>query len=107
MALLNFKFSKPWYLQSDVIDVLSISNSRLKRYMTEVLSSGGDLADMGYLKFLGCKEACWNPVKLMQWVLENKLEKTPVYDYEVADQKRAQMQVINLQQKQQQKKEAV
>ena len=73
--------------------------------MAEWHKNGGDLAEMGYMKFQGFKEACWDPVKLSQWLIDNKLEKTPRYDYEFAEQKKVQMNLINLQKKQQQLKE--
>ena len=39
-----------------MLDKASMSNSQLKRYMSEFQKSGGDLADMGYMKFKGYKE---------------------------------------------------
>jgi len=103
MELGNFKFDKPWYLQSELLIVLSMSSACLKRYMQEQKTKGTDLSEMGYMKFKGFKEACWNPHKLMAWILENKIEQAPKYDYDLADQKREQMRVINLNNKQQQK----
>ena len=64
--------------------------------MSEVQEGKGNLADMGYLKFEGYKEACWNPVLLLQWLIENKLEIIPKYDYELAEQRRVRMGVVNL-----------
>ena len=63
--------------------------------MLEVQESGGNLADMGYMKFEGYKEACWIPGLLLNWLIENKIEKIPQYDYELAEQKRLRMKVIN------------
>ena len=63
--------------------------------MLEVQESGGNLADMGYMKFEGYKEACWIPGLLLNWLIENKIEKIPQYDYELAEQKRLRMGVIN------------
>ena len=96
METINFKFDKPWYRQSELLEKLSMSNACLKRFMAERLKGGGDLSDMGYLKFEGFKEACWCPVKLLNWIIENKLEKEPKYDYELAEQKRVRMNVVNL-----------
>ena len=95
MDLINFKFDKPWHRQSEVLEKLSMSNACLKRYMAEQLKGGGTLSDMGYLKFEGFKEACWCPVKLSNWLIENKLEKEPQYDYDLAEQKRVQMGLVN------------
>jgi len=96
MDLINYKFDKPWYRQSEVLDKLSMSNACLKRYMSEQLKGGGDLSDMGYLKFEGFKEACWCPVKLLNWIIENKLETEPKYDYDKLEQQKLQMGVVNL-----------
>ena len=92
---MSFKYNKPWYRQTEVLDKLSMSNSQLKRYMTDWQKGGGDLAEMGYLKFKGFKEACWDPVKLAQWLIDNQLETIPKYDYEHAEQKRVRMGLIN------------
>ena len=101
MEVISFKFDKPWYRQTEMLVMLSMSPACIKRYMLEVQKDGGDLADMGYMKFDGFKEACWNPVLLLQWIVENKLEVIPRYDYELAEQKRTQMNVINLKKQQQ------
>ena len=97
MEMLDFKFEKPWYRQSELWEKLSMSNACLKRYMKEQLDDKkGDLTEMGYLKFQGFKEVCWNPQKFVFWLIENKLEKEPTYDYELAEQKRLRMGVVNL-----------
>ena len=103
MEWFNFKFDKPWYRQSELLEKTSGSNSNLKRYMKEQLESGGTLEEMGYLKFKGYKEACWDPVKYTNWLIENKLEKEPEYDYELAEQKRVRMGIVNFNKKQQKK----
>jgi len=103
MDMFNFKFDKPWYRQSELIEKTSGSNSCLKRYMSEQLKSGGTLTEMGYLKFQGYKEACWDPQKYISWLIEHKLEAEPKYDYEHAEQKRVRMGVINFKNKQQRK----
>ena len=95
MDLFNFKFSKPWYRQSEVLEELSMSNACLKRYMSEQQKKGLKLADMGYLKFEGFKEACWDARKLSIWLIEQKLEPEPQYDYELAEQKKVRMGIVN------------
>ena len=96
MEILLFKFDKPFYRQTEMLEKLSMSPACLKRYMAEQLKGGGNLADMGYLKFEGYKEACWDPNKLCAWLIEHKLEKEPKYDYDLAEQKRVQMGIVNL-----------
>ena len=72
--------------------------------MSEQQQKGLKLADMGYLKFEGFKEACWDPKKLATWLIENKLEQEPQYDYELVEQKRVRMNLVNFKKQQQQKK---
>ena len=103
MDLVNFKFDKPWHRQSEVLEKLSMSNACLKRYMAEQLKGGGNLTDMGYLKFEGFKEACWCAIKLSNWLIEHKLEPEPKYDYELAEQKKVRMGVVNLNNQQRKK----
>jgi len=105
MDVINFKFDKPFYRQTAMLEELSMSLACLKRYMLEVQESGGNLAEMGYMKFEGYKEACWIPGLLLNWLIENKLEAIPKYDYELAEQKRVRMGVINFN-KQQLKRKA-
>ena len=64
--------------------------------MSEQQKKGLKLADMGYLKFEGFKEACWDARKLSIWLIEHKLEPEPQYDYELAEQKRVSMGIVNL-----------
>ena len=96
MEILKFKFDKPWYRQTELLDKTGGSNSCLKRYMSEQLKGGGTLADMGHLKFEGYKEACWDPIKYTTWLIEHKLEKEPEFDYDLAEQKRVRMGLFNL-----------
>ena len=106
MDLINYHFDKPWYRQSEVLDKLCMSNATLKRYMSEQLKGGKTLAEMGYLKFQGFKEACWNPIKLSAWLIEFKLEPEAKYDYELAEQRRINMSIVNFN-KAKAKKEAI
>ena len=103
MELINFKFDKPWYRQTELLQKLSMSNACLKRYMSEQLKGGANLTDMGYLKFEGYKEACWCPIQFTSWLIENKLEKEPKYDYELAEQKKVRMNIVNLNNQQRKK----
>jgi len=103
---LNHKFEKPWVLQSELLRLMSMSESTLKRYMAEWRKEGNLLADMGYLKFQGFREAVWQPTVFVSWITQNKLAEEPKYDYELAEKKKLQMNVINLN-KNLKKKEAI
>jgi len=104
LSYLNHKYDKPWYRQSEILLLLAMSESTLKRYMADHRKANLPLADMGYLKFKGFKEICWQPGVLTYWLVQNKLEPEVKYDYELAEQKKVQMNIINLQQKQPQQK---
>ena len=73
--------------------------------MSEQLKDGKTRTEMGWLKFEGFKEACWDPLKFTAWLVENKLEEEAQYDYEFAKQKKIRMGVINLQQHQKRRKQ--
>ena len=103
MDIVNYTFDKPWYRQSELLDKFSVSNACLKRYMSEQLKAGKTLAEMGYLKFQGFKEPCWNPQKFIAWLFEYKLEPEAQYDYELAEQKRLRMGIINFNKQKQRK----
>ena len=64
--------------------------------MSEHTQKGGDLADMGHLDIDGFREACWEPVLFRNWILNNKLNKQPKYDYEFNEQKKLKTGVVNL-----------
>ena len=65
-------------------------------------SRGSDKA-----KCKGFKEVCWQPKMLTHWLIQNVLETEVKYDYELAEQKRVQMNVINLSKKQSTQKGAI
>ena len=64
--------------------------------MSEQLKDGKTLAEMGYLKFQGFKEPCWEPQKYIVWLIEHKLEKEPEYDYDKLEQQKLRMGIVNL-----------
>mgnify|MGYP003663765604 CR=1 len=105
MDYLKFKFDKPWIRQAELLELTSMSASCLKRYMSEQLRSGKPLSEMGYVKFEGFREACWIPGMFCNWLMTNKIEPEKQYDYELAEEKRNRMNIVNLQKHQQQYKE--
>ena len=64
--------------------------------MSEQLKSGETLTEMGYLKFQGFKEPCWEPQKFIAWLIEFKLEPEAKYNYDLAEQKRVRIGLVNL-----------
>mgnify|MGYP003646555330 FL=1 len=104
---LTHKYDKPWYRQSEMLLLTAMSESCLRRYMADQRKAGLPLADMGYLKFEGFKEVCWQPGLFTHWLITNKLEAEVKYDYELAEQKKVRMNVVNLNKQQSTEKGAI
>lgn len=100
---LNFNFAKPYYRRSEFLDLFSMSESTLKRYMAEQRSKGVSLSEMGYLNIEGFREDCWIPQIFLNWLMENKVIPEAKYDYDLRAKKEAQMTVININKKMKQK----
>jgi hypothetical protein len=94
--LTEYKFDKPYYRQSEFIQMMSISLSTLKRYMEDWVKKGHSTAEMGYLDIEGFKENCWEPRTFMTWLIKHKINVQVKYDYEVKEQKQLQNSIINL-----------
>jgi len=106
LELKSYQFTKPYYKQSELLALVSISNTTLKRYMEEWSNKGGDLGDMGHFYLKGCKEACFVPRLFISWLIANKINIATTYDYEVAERRKAiaaASALIQSKQKQQQK----
>ena len=87
--MFNFRYLKPYYTQSEVLELFSLSKSTLQRYREEVMKKGGDLwVDLGYFHIDGTKEAMYEPVRLSNWLLENKINIPKPYDYQVDEIKK-------------------
>ena len=67
--------------------------------MADWRKSGKPLAEMGYIKFQGFRETCWQPGVFTRWIIANKLEAEVKYDYDLAEKKKNQMGVINFNKK--------
>ena len=96
---LTHKYEKAWVLQSELLRLMSMSESTLKRYMADWRKSGKPLAEMGYIKFQGFRETCWQPGVFTRWIIANKLGAEVKYDYDLAEKKKNQMGVINFNKK--------
>ena len=87
--MFNFRYLKPYYTQSEILELFSLSKSTLQRYREEVMKKGGDLrVDLGYFHIDGTKEAMYEPVRLSNWLLENKINIPKPYDYQVDEIKK-------------------
>jgi hypothetical protein len=81
----NFNFAKPYYRRGEFLDLFSMSESTLKRYMAEQRLKGVSLSEMGYLNIEGFREDCWIP--------------QAKYDYDLLAKREAHMTVVNLNKK--------
>ena len=84
--MFNFNFLKPYYQEVEILDLFSTSKSTLQRYRAECLKDGGDLfVNMGYFHIDGIKSAMYEPVKLSNWILKNKINTKTNYNHDVAE----------------------
>jgi hypothetical protein len=95
----NFVFVKPYYRRKEFLELFSMSESTLKRYMAEQRGRGLSLSEMGYLLIEGFREDCWQPQIFLDWLMENKVIPEAKYDYDLRAKREAHMTVVNLNKK--------
>ena len=91
----KYQWDKPFIKQGELCDRLGMSNTTLKRYMSEWAKKGNDLEEMGHLIIDGFREACWVPKVFLNWLYENKVNVDCKYDYEIAEQQKLKSKIIN------------
>ena len=97
--MFNFKFDRPFYKEKDFLKIISISRATFYSWQSEWISKGGDPKDMGKIILKGSSSVYWNGPKYINWLIENKIETDPTYDYEVEQKNRALVVVNNLEKK--------
>ena len=86
-VLLNYKFSKPFVSQTELIELFgSLSESTLKRYMKEWIDGGNEVKEMGMFRIDGVRENQWIPQVFIKWLTEHKIDKAYKWDYEKLEQ---------------------
>jgi|TARA_R110000796_G_scaffold43326_3_gene106471 hypothetical protein len=95
-TFIKHTFSKPWYSQSEVCEVFSISETWLKTQMTLTRDKGNDLKELGHFVIDGKREACFFPQILMDWIVTNKIQSVAKYTYEVSEKQTLQNGLNNL-----------
>lgn len=86
-ALFLYKFNKPFYSQSELLEIFgSLSLSTLKRYMSEWISAGNEVKEMGMFRLDGVRENQWEPTTFLKWLYENKINAAYKYDYQKVEQ---------------------
>jgi hypothetical protein len=93
---LKYSFAKPFYRQSDFLELFSLSLPTLKRYIAEQRGEGKNVSEMGRLVIEGYREICWDPQLFLQWLLENKVKSDVRYDYELAEKNKVKTALTNL-----------
>ena len=89
--MFNFNFLKPYYQEVEILDLFSTSKSTLQRYRAEALKGGETLWEaIGYFHIDGIKSAMYEPVKLSNWILENKVKAETKYSYEIEEKRKLQ-----------------
>lgn len=77
----NFKFNKPYFPQSEILELFNISETTLKRYIAECKSAN----DLGMFKIEGIRQNMFEPKTFLNWLIENKIKATVQYDYQKAE----------------------
>ena len=83
---IKFTYLKPYYRQSELLELFSMSESTLRRMMAQHNAEGKSTASMGCFEIKGFSEKLWEP-NAFQSFLENKISVQPKYDYESKDHK--------------------
>ena len=97
--MFNFKYTKPYYSEDEILELFSLTKSSLQRMREECLKSGGDLfLEMGYFHIKGIKTAMYEPVKFSAWLFEHRVEPESKYDYEINETNKVKEGLIKLSQ---------
>jgi len=97
--MLNYKFDKAFYKESELLKRLPIPRSTFHRWQSEWISQGNDQKLMGKILVKGTSTVFWNGALFLQWLIKHKFNMETKYDYEVADKKEAVLVVSNLKKK--------
>ena len=81
LNITNFKFNKPYFPQSEILELFNISETTLKRYIAECKSAN----DLGMFKIEGIRQNMFEPKTFLNWLIENKIKATVQYDYQKAE----------------------
>jgi len=87
--LLSIKIDTPYIPNSVLLKRFYLSDKTLRRWRTDWVSKGGALEDMGCFQISQCRELMWEPVKFLNWLINNKIKANVKYDYEAKDKKEA------------------
>ena len=77
----DYRFNKPYFPQSEILEMFNISETTLKRYIAECKSAN----DLGMFKIEGIRQNMFEPKTFLNWLIENKIKATVQYDYQKAE----------------------
>ena len=77
----DYRFNKPYFPQSEILELFNISETTLKRYIAECKSAN----DLGMFKIEGIRQNMFEPKTFLNWLIENKIKATVQYDYQKAE----------------------
>ena len=97
--MLNFKFDKAFYKESELLKVCPVSRSTFHKWQSEWISQGKDPKLMGKILVKGTSTVFWNAALFLQWLIKYKFNMEVKYDYEEVDKKEAMLVVRQLQQR--------
>ena len=81
---IKFTYLKPYFRQSNLLELFSMSESTLRRMTAQHNAEGKSTASMGCFEIKGFSEKLWEP-NAFQSFLESKISVQPKYDYESKD----------------------
>jgi len=71
---MEYNFPKAVYRYKELLEVLPVSSSTVDRWKAELKKAKRDLRDMGCYQLKGCKYDMWNPVELILFIEQEKIQ---------------------------------
>tara|TARA_R110000796_G_scaffold251672_2_gene383658 strand:+ start:612 stop:947 length:336 start_codon:yes stop_codon:yes gene_type:complete len=71
---MEYKFSKALYRRTELLTLIDLASSTLDTWISKLKSQKRDLRDMGCYQLKGCKYDLWNPVELIQFIMNEQLQ---------------------------------
>jgi len=83
---MQINFNKLWITTKEMLNITSLSESRLYRMTKEWEKSGNDPKDMGRITLKGKKISyLWDPRIFANWLIKHQMEQPIKYDYEFTE----------------------
>lgn len=82
--MISYKFNKALVRNTEIAENLSIPEGTIDYWKYKWKKDGHDTYDMG-LRLIGNK-AYWDPIQLVNWIAQNKLNNKPKQPEQILDQ---------------------